>query len=148
VLSEKTEKDFMVETIEILSDPHSISVDDVMEVFSHGAWTCSRPRNLVANMVLHSSILVIAKEMGRPVGVARVISDQVFRAFVEDVIVVEDKRGKGIGRLLIQEVERRLLDWDINRIELISQHPVFWNKLGFLTKHSSTYLVKFLRKES
>jgi predicted GNAT family N-acyltransferase len=57
-------------------------------------------------MLAATSVVVGAWEGDRLVGFARAMSDGVYRALVDDVVVDQDRRGKGVG----DELVRRLLD--------------------------------------
>ena len=93
-------------------------------------------------MMRSSQLVLLGRSAGRAVGFARVISDRVFRAFVEDVIVIESARGDGVGQAIMLEVERIVHQWGVPRLELVTQQPGFWKKLGYVEKEGSNYMVK------
>jgi ribosomal protein S18 acetylase RimI-like enzyme len=46
--------------------------------------------------------------LGQLVGFARAVTDGVLRAYVEDVIVAPDRRGRGIGRAVLDRLLQEL----------------------------------------
>lgn len=55
--------------------------------------------------------------------------------FLEEIVVFKDFQDKGLGSLLINELERQLLDLDVSMIELMSvndtKHLHFYEKFSF-----------------
>lgn len=130
--------------VEIITDKSRISVADVAALFAQAGWTKSRTPEQIGVMLEHTALAVLVKQVGRPVGFARAVSDHVFRAFVEDVIVAEDVRQHGVGRLLMEALEAQMRALGLPRAELTTQRVEFWRKLGYMEKPQSTYLVKGL----
>lgn len=61
----------------------------------------------LARAVENSTFVVCAREDGRLVGLARVLSDDVSIIYVQDVLVSPDQQRKGIGRELLQRCLER-----------------------------------------
>jgi len=82
----------------------------------------------------------IAKENGDVVGI--LMGCTLYgEVQVEDLIVFENHRGKGIGTKLMQKVETHFKDKEFDNINLVTsefQSPEFYKKLG--------YEVEFVRK--
>jgi len=74
---------------------------------------------------------------GRLVGFARAITDGVFRSFIEDVVVEESLRGKGVGRRLVRELLALLPDVELVALDCPSELVPFYARLGF-TPSSNT----------
>ncbi len=66
----------------------------------------SDPRRLWA-MFENASLVVTAWKMGRLVGIARVLTDQVVYSYLCDLAVEPDVQGLGIGKRLIGHVQER-----------------------------------------
>lgn len=88
-----------------LTDP--IAPDDVQRLFKQTRWAHNRSVDGIREM-LGSSLTVGAWYDGALVGFARAITDDLYRAFIEDVVVDEALRGQGIGRGLMEHLLRRL----------------------------------------
>lgn len=59
--------------------------------------------------MLKNSIAIGVWEENELVGFARVVSDGIFRAYIEDVVVHESVRNKGIERRCLQCYSRKYL---------------------------------------
>ncbi|MBF0360808.1 MAG: GNAT family N-acetyltransferase [Oligoflexia bacterium] len=67
------------------------------------------------------------------IGMGRVISDGLSDAYIQDVIVTKEYRGKGIGKLIIQEILKYLKEKKVAWIALVAQPgtSAFYKDLGF-----------------
>lgn len=74
----------------------------------HSCWwarerTVQQIRDLLANSTLW--IVLVTPDAGKVVAFARVLTDWVARAFLEDVVVAESLRGQGVGRRLLEALK-------------------------------------------
>ncbi len=69
---------------------------------------------------------------GRCVGLVRVLSDGVYRALVEDVVVHPDHRGAGYGRRLMAAALAHPQVRDVEVVFLFGGVPGFYASLGFV----------------
>lgn len=134
--------------IELVTVKEHITVDDVAELFSHAEWAKKRTHSQIRRMLKNTAILVMARFQGRPAGFARVVTDQTFRAFVEDVIVVPAMRRRGVARAMMAKAEQLVKKLGVPRMELTSTQTGMWKKLGYQRKANCTYMVKYLKTES
>jgi GNAT superfamily N-acetyltransferase len=68
-------------------------------------WAPGIPREIVARSIEHSLPFGLYREDGereRQVGFARVITDRATFAYLSDVFVVDEERGKGLGKFLLE----------------------------------------------
>ncbi len=130
--------------VTLVTDKPHISVEDVVTLFMHAEWAKRRTYAQVKQMIARTDVIVMARRQERPVGLARLITDGVFRAFIEDVIVVPDCRRSGIGRLLVGKVEELVRAMGISRIDLVTTQTGFWEQLGYVPKTGSAYMIKLL----
>lgn len=79
---------------------------------------------------LHSTLVVSAWEGGRLVGAARVLSDQIIRSILYDVIVEREYQGRGIGRELLRRCRAHFprTEW---LVQTTPDVAAFYEKLGF-----------------
>lgn len=88
-------------------DTADLDVDELMALFARGAgWPMPREREDWRDLLAHSSLVVFAREGGRLLGFARLLTDFVRYAHLYDVVVDPDARGRGVGTAMI----RALLD--------------------------------------
>lgn len=68
--------------------------------------------------------------------------------FLEEIVIFKDFQDKGVGSLLINELERQLLDLDISMIELMSvndtKHLHFYEKFSFEKSNNLLVMSKFI----
>jgi GNAT superfamily N-acetyltransferase len=93
----------MAEVVTKLHRERSIPPQAVRDLYSHAGWW---PERTVAQIerVLDAAPAVGAWDGDRLVGFARIVTDGVCRAYVEDVVVHEQYRGRGIGRALMDRL--------------------------------------------
>lgn len=84
-----------------------IDPTDVIGLYVAEGWWPERLRPELA-AVLENGPAVGAWIAGRLVGFGRAVTDGAFRAYVEDLVVAEDVRGAGIGRLLVDHLLEQL----------------------------------------
>ncbi len=84
-----------------------IDPGDVIGLYSAEGWWPERSRPQLA-AVLDAGPAVGAWAGDRLVGFARAVTDGVFRAYVEDVVLAPDARGAGVGQVLVDRLLRML----------------------------------------
>ena len=130
--------------VTLVTERRNVEAEDILALFAHAEWAKRRTAEQVSRMLHRTEVIVVAKCQARAVGCARVVTDGVFRAFVEDVIVVPTHRGVGIGRLMINQLEQTVRAMGMNRLELTTTQTGFWERLGYRQKTESCYMVKLL----
>ena len=104
------------EGIEIDDDRNRVDVDAVYRYLSEEAyWVPGRSRETIERLVRESARVVAAYDGDRLVGFSRVVSDGSSVAWLGDVFVLTEYRGRGIGEELVREAvehpEHRDLQW-------------------------------------
>jgi len=119
---------------------------DLMELYRHEWWTNQRREEDVARMLQHTDLVVgLCANDGRLVGFTRVLTDQVFKAVIFDVIVAREHRGAGLGGRLLDYVLAHSMVAGVRHIELYCKSEMipFYEKWGFVVPRDD---VTFLRK--
>jgi GNAT superfamily N-acetyltransferase len=80
-----------------------IDPQDLCELYSSVDWWPLRTPHDIGQ-VLQGALAVGAWEGDHLVGFARVVSDQRFHAYIEDVVVQPDHQRRGVGRLLLMKL--------------------------------------------
>jgi GNAT superfamily N-acetyltransferase len=137
----------VVQSIVIVKEISLISPVAVSAIFSTATWTKSRSLKDIEIMMLNSGAIVLATHDDKPVGFARAITDYIYRAFIEDVIVIPEYKRHGIGSMMVTEIETILASYGINRIELDTANIDFWKKHGYKLKDSTEHMIKYRRIE-
>jgi predicted N-acetyltransferase YhbS len=90
---------------ELDDDPGRIDVDAVHDYLAnHSYWAEGRPRETVERLVCEATRVVGLYADGRQVGFARAFSDGVAIAYLADVYVLSEHRGRGLGVELVREM--------------------------------------------
>ena len=87
----------------ITTDPSSIDLKAVHAYLAGAYWSEEIPRDIVARAI-ESSLCVSLLDGDRQIGFARVVTDRATFAYLCDVYVLEEYRGKALGKWLIGEV--------------------------------------------
>ena len=102
--------------LELDDDRERVDVDAVHRFLSEDAyWVRGRSRETIERLVRESTRVIAAYDDGRLIAFCRVMSDGSNMAWLGDVFVVPDHRGRGVGVELVREVvehpEHRDLQW-------------------------------------
>ena len=84
----------------ISDDPELIDIEVVHEFLVRSYWARGIPRETVTRGIAHSLPLSVFLDE-RQVGFARVVTDRATFAYLADVFVVEDQRGRGLAAWLV-----------------------------------------------
>jgi GNAT superfamily N-acetyltransferase len=90
-----------------------------------------------------NSVCVAASIDGRQVGFGRVVTDYAIFAYMADVLVEPDARGKGVGQALIRSLLERPLLGDVKRWSLrtADAHSLY-ERFGFVTANDGYYMLR------
>jgi GNAT superfamily N-acetyltransferase len=116
---------------ELDDDRARVDLDAVHEVLTESYWAIGRPLETVRRLVDGAARVVGLYREGRQVGFCRVESDGETFAFLFDVYVVPEHRGRGLGVELVREAvdlgPHRDLRWYLKTRDA---HGLY-RKLGF-----------------
>lgn len=88
---------------EVDSDPARLDLDVVHGFLTHSYWARGIPRRIVARAIAGSLCFGLYRD-AEQVGFARVVTDRATFAWLADVFVLEDHRGRGLGNRLVSAV--------------------------------------------
>jgi GNAT superfamily N-acetyltransferase len=130
----RTDPPSLAEGYEISTDPARIDVERVHRWLSTDAyWALGRSRDKQERAIARSlNFGVYEVVSGHQVAFARVVTDLASFAWLCDVYVDREARGKGIGTALVGAVREHLRPYDLKRVLLATHdaHGVY-EKLGF-----------------
>ncbi|XP_042482097.1 probable acetyltransferase TAP2 isoform X2 [Macadamia integrifolia] len=142
VLVERTQPDGTLEQV-IFSSGGDVDVYDLQALCDKVGWP-RRPLSKVAaalkNSYMVATLHSIRKSPQREgndqkelIGMARATSDHAFNATIWDVLIDPRYQGQGLGKALIEQLIRALLQRDIGNITLFADSQVidFYRNLGF-----------------
>lgn len=120
----------------ITTDKDKMSIDAIHEYLSRSYWAENVPKNVIAKAVENSlCFAVIAHdEEGNEsqVGFARLITDMATFAYLADVYVLEEHRGNGLSKMMMEQIVKHPQLQGLRRIMLATRdaHGLY-EKYGF-----------------
>jgi GNAT superfamily N-acetyltransferase len=88
---------------EISTDPGRLDVTAIHAYLTRSYWACGIPRAVVERSLAHSLSFGLYRG-DTQVGFARVVTDRATFAYLADVYVLEEHRGKGLSKWLVESV--------------------------------------------
>jgi len=114
----------------------SAPIEEIVELYKAAGWWQESPeaRAAIAPMIRGSLCFMVARSIdGKLVGMARVISDGYSDAYIQDVVVLPNYRGRGVGRELVRRLTQFCLERKIAWIGLVAEPGTqgLYEDLGF-----------------
>lgn len=88
----------------VTDDKAKVDVDRVHQLLSGTYWAAARTRETVQKTVDHSLCFSVLHN-GLQVGFTRVVTDRAVFAWIADVVIHPDHRGKGLGKFLVSCIQ-------------------------------------------
>lgn len=121
----------MTQPLEITLDPDRIDIVAAHDCLSRSYWAegIALP---VLERAIRNSLCVAARDAGRQVGFARLVTDRATFAYLADLYVLPGFRGHGISRLMLQALFDHPDAQDLRRCLLVTRdaHGLY-EKFGF-----------------
>ena len=112
------------------------SESDIIKLYKAGGWwkesyDPSGIRSLIAGSFAFA--VVIDNNTGETIGMGRIISDGVSDAYFQDIVILPEYRGKGIGKKLVNYLIKYCLSKKLIWIGLIAEpgQDEFYSSVGF-----------------
>lgn len=116
---------------QISDDPADVDLDVVHRFLAASYWASGIPRETVARSLRHSMPFSLL-ENRRQIGFARVVTDRATFAYLADVFVLEEERGRGLGLWLVRTVLEHPELQGLRRWLLATRDAhALYRKLGF-----------------
>ncbi len=114
----------------------SAPITDLIALYkSAGWWEPSHDQNpaFLNHIVKDSALFVGAFANEQMIGMGRALSDMTSDAYIQDLAVLDEHKGKGIGRKIVQILLEKLKENGVDWIGLIAQPGTssFYKELGF-----------------
>jgi len=137
--------------IELIKSVDEKGLLELIDVYtSAGWWGAENEDNQLINRIIGKSFcFFVAKIDSKIVGMGRSISDGVCDAYIQDVAVLPDHQGMGIGKMIVQRIVEYLQQNQITWIGLIAtpNADAFYGKLGFSVMENFTPMIYSSPKE-
>ena len=93
----------MSQELEISTDPSRLDIEVIHGFLRESYWAEGRSRSVIERAIEHSLCFGVYLA-GRQVAFARVVSDRTVFAYLMDVFVIPEYRGRGISKALMRAV--------------------------------------------
>ena len=111
---------------------------ELLQLFTQAHWACQRNQDEAERLLQKTDVFVTVRDEGRLIGFGRALSDGIFRALLDDIIVDQAHRKQGVGGIIVKTLVEQLSG--IEEIYLNTDPPLerFYGKHGFKTYHGLT----------
>ncbi|MCP3940451.1 MAG: GNAT family N-acetyltransferase [Desulfobacteraceae bacterium] len=112
------------------------SLDALVSLYKDAGWwedSYGDAPEFLNRIVADSALFAGAFLNKKMIGMGRALSDKASDAYIQDVAVLKEFRGRGIGEKIVQKLVAGLKAWGVDWIGLIAQPGTtgFYEKLGF-----------------
>jgi N-acetylglutamate synthase-like GNAT family acetyltransferase len=114
----------------VTTDPARLDLDAVHGFLAGAYWSLGIPRELLARAIANSLCFHLLEDGSRQVGFARVCTDGATFAYLMDVYVLPERRGRGLGHWLVECVMAHPSLAGLRRFVLITK-DAHWLYLPF-----------------
>jgi GNAT superfamily N-acetyltransferase len=116
----------------ISTDKRLLDLSVIHDFLARSYWAAGIPLEVVERSIAHSLAFGLYEEK-RQIGFARVITDHATFAYLADVFILEDFRGRGLGEWLIETVMSHAELQGLRRWMLVTRDAQgLYRKSGFV----------------
>ncbi len=108
------------EQFTISTAPDRLDLDAIADLLSRSYWAGGRKRETIRQSLAHSLVFGLY-DGERQIGLARLVSDYATFAWLCDVCIHEEYRGRGLGKWLMETVRRHPDLQGLRRIVLVTR---------------------------
>ncbi len=109
------------------------TAQELASLFAQAGWARHRTLDEIEAMRAATTVFAAVRDGGRLVAFGRALCDGAFRALVDDVIVDEGCRGRGIGSMVMEALMQRLCGIDEVFLNTGPELERFYGRYGFST---------------
>jgi aralkylamine N-acetyltransferase len=129
-----------------LTHPTPDQIDGILNLYRNAGWWSGAGGNapdMVRRIVAGSHCFLAALDGGRMVGMGRALGDGVSDAYIQDVTVLSECRGSGVGAEIVSRILARLQVDGYGWIGLIAENGTehLYRRLGFETMPNARPMV-------
>lgn len=125
----------------IYSFTEPVNAEELSELLNQTDWADSRSPLDVQQTLDHSQLTVGVWDEERLIGFCRVITDDIYRALIEDVVVDSAYRGRGIAYTMMEKLLKRLEHIEIVMLDCAPELGGFYARLGFQEKPDTSMML-------
>jgi GNAT superfamily N-acetyltransferase len=104
---------------------------DLARLFAQTDWAANRSLNAIRTLLANTTVCLCVWDGATLIGFGRAVTDDIFRAWIEDVVVDEAHRGQGIGAEIMRHLLERLDHVEEIVLDCHDDLIPFYERLGF-----------------
>jgi ribosomal protein S18 acetylase RimI-like enzyme len=118
--------------LDITTDPNRIPVDEALALLRATYWASSMARETLER-AMRNSLCFGALDGSTLVAFARVVTDRATYAYLTDVVVAPDRRGRGVGQRVMEYILEHPDLQGLRRFALLTTDAAgLYEKFGFV----------------
>ncbi len=125
-----------------------INPETLQMLFKQAEWTTNRSPLDIQQMLDHSQLTLGVWDDDKLIGFARVITDNIYRAWIEDIIVDEAYHEQGIGSHIVDKLLKRLEHIEEVTLNCLAELVPFYERQGFKTKTIASMHITHSREDA
>lgn len=131
----------------VSTDKSRLNIDVIYSFLTTSYWAKGIPRSIVEKCIEHSLCFGVFRG-DEQVGFARVISDYSTYAYLADVFILEQHRGRGLSKLLMKEIMAHPHLQGLRRFQLMTKdaHELY-RQFGFTESKIPDRLMEIARPD-
>ncbi len=107
-------------------------------LFSQTTWASKRKDQDIAKMLENTTVFVTIRENSELIGFGRAMTDGIYRALIDDIIVDSAHQKKGLGKAIIENILKQLDGIDEIFLNTKPELEEFYKKFGFSKANTIT----------
>ncbi len=109
----------------------TMTADDVLPLFAQTDWAAKRTAAGIRAMLENTPVCLGVWDGERLIGFVRVVTDDIYRAVIEDVVLDEAYRGQGVGAEMMRVLMERLAHIEEVALVCVDRMIPFYERFGF-----------------
>lgn len=130
------------------SSTETPTAEELARLFTHTTWARERSLRDLARLIVNGGPFVTVRCEGELVGYGRALTDGIYRAVLDDIVVAPEHRGAGVGRGIVKALLGELHGVEEIFLHTRSELEAFYAACGFEPFHGLTQRLRSARPSS
>ena len=122
----------------IYSFTEPVNPEDLQSLFRQTDWAQRRTPLDIQQMLDRSQLTLGVWDDERLIGFVRVVTDDIYRAWIEDLVVDRSYRKQGIASAMLGKLLKRLEHIELIMLDSIPPQQAFYARFGFRAKSTAS----------
>jgi N-acetylglutamate synthase-like GNAT family acetyltransferase len=107
------------------------SEKELKKLFSQTTWASKRKDQDIRKMIENLNVFVTIRKNSALIGFGRAITDGIYRALIDDIIVDNSYQKRGLGKVIVENLLKQLVGIDEIFLNTKPELEEFYIKFGF-----------------